>query len=125
MPIFKHTNRTLTHTEQELYLHPRSGASWEGFAIEETIKAVQPDEAYFWATHSGAELDLLLIKNGRRIGVECKRVDAPRLTPSMRTALADLELSELLLVYPGPHPYPLTEQIRAIPLANLAENTVP
>jgi predicted AAA+ superfamily ATPase len=110
-------------TEQELYLHPRSGASWEGFAIEETIRAVQPDEAYFWATHSGAELDLLLIKNGRRIGVECKRVDAPRLTPSMRTALADLELSELLVVYPGPHPYPLTEQIRAIPLANLAENS--
>jgi predicted AAA+ superfamily ATPase len=108
-------------TEQELLLHPRSGASWEGFAIEETIKAVLPDEAYFWATHSGAELDLLLIKNGQRIGVECKWVDAPRLTPSMRIADEDLGLSKLLVIYPGPHPYVLAENISAIPLARLAE----
>lgn len=110
-------------TEQELYLHPCSGASWEGFAIEETIKLARPDEAYFWATHSGAELDLLLIKNGRRIGVECKRVDAPRLTAPMRTALTDLELSELLVLYPGPIPYPLSNKIRVIPLASLAEKS--
>jgi predicted AAA+ superfamily ATPase len=107
-------------TEKELLLHPRSGASWEGYAIEETIKALAPDEAYFWATHSGAELDLLLIKNGRRIGVECKRVDAPRLTRSMRTAVNDLELSNLLVIYPGALPYPLAENIHAIPLSSLA-----
>jgi uncharacterized protein len=106
----------------ELLLHPRSGASWEGYAIEETIKALSPDEVYFWATHSGAELDLLLIKDGRRIGVECKRVDAPRLTPSMRAALADLELSRLLVIYPGPHPYPLSDNVYAVPLSSLASS---
>jgi hypothetical protein len=107
-------------SEQELLLHPRSGASWEGFVIEELIKAISPDEAYFWGTHSGAELDLLLLKDGKRIGVECKRMDAPRLTPSMRAAIHDLELSKLLVIYPGPKPYPLTENIQVIPLASLA-----
>ena len=107
-------------TEQELLLHPRSGASWEGFVIEEVLKAVSPDEAYFWSTHSGAELDLLLLKDGKRIGVECKRVDAPRLTPSMRTAVHDLELSKLIVIFPGSKPYPLTENIQVIPLASLA-----
>lgn len=107
-------------TEQELLLHPRSGASWEGFVIEEVVKAASPDEVYFWGTHSGAELDLLLLKDGRRIGVECKRMDAPRLTPSMRAALHDLELSQLLVIYPGAKPYPLAEHIQVIPLASLA-----
>jgi len=108
-------------SEQELAVHPRSGASWEGYAIEETIKAVEPEQVYFWATHAGAELDLLLIKNGKHIGVECKRVDAPRLVPSMRLALQDLELDRLLVLYPGPHPYPLAGKISAIPLASLVE----
>lgn len=107
-------------TEQELLLHPRSGASWEGFVIEEMIKATAPDEVYFWGTHSGAELDLLLIKDGRKIGVECKRIDAPRLTPSMRIAMQDLELSDLLVIYPGSKPYSLAEKIKAIPLSSLA-----
>jgi len=110
-------------SEQELAIHPRSGASWEGYVIEEVIKVAKPDEAYFWATHSGAELDLLLIKNGRRIGVECKRMDAPRLTPSMRIALQDLQLDSLLVIYPGLHPYPLGEKTRAIPLVSLAESS--
>jgi predicted AAA+ superfamily ATPase len=110
-------------SKQELGLHPRSGASWEGYVIEETIKAVAPEEAYFWATHSGAELDLLLIKNGQRIGVECKRMDAPRLTPSMSIALQDLQLDRLVVLYPGPHSYQLDEKIIVLPLANLAENT--
>ena len=75
----------------DLESHPKVGASWEGYAVEEVLKSFRPDEAYFWATHNGAELDLLLFKNGRRIGVECKRADAPRLTPSMRVALSGLE----------------------------------
>jgi len=109
-------------TEQELLLHPRSGASWEGYVIEEVIKATLPDEAYFWGTHSGAELDLLLIKNGKRIGTECKRMDAPRLTPSMRSAFTDLGLSKLLVIYPGPHSYTLAENIQTVPLKLLAES---
>lgn len=106
----------------DLYNHPKSGASWEGYAIEETIKAIEPDEMFFWATHSGAELDLLLIKDGQRIGIECKRSDAPRLTPSMHIAVDTLELSRLLVIYPGPIPYTLSDKIHALPLSSLAEN---
>ncbi len=109
-------------TEQELLLHPRSGASWEGFVIEEIIKATSPEEVFFWGTHSGAELDLLMIKDGEKIGVECKRVDAPRLTPSMQTAMNDLQLSTLLVIYPGTKRYALAENIRTVPLSSLAEN---
>lgn len=107
-------------TENDLLLHPRSGASWEGFVIEEVIKASVPDEVYFWGTHSGAELDLLIFKDGRKVGVECKRVDAPRLTPSMRSAIQDLGLSTLLVIYPGMRSYSLGENIKTVPLANLA-----
>lgn len=107
-------------TDVELHTHPRSGASWEGYVIEELIKSVEPDEAWYWATHNGSELDLLLIKDGKRIGVECKRVDAPRLTPSMRTAMQDLELDRLLVVYPGNLAYPLAENITTIPLSSIA-----
>lgn len=111
-------------TEMDLYNHPKSGASWEGYAIEETIKAFEPDEVFFWATYSGAELDLLLIKNGQRIGVECKRVDAPHLTPSMRTAFDTLELSKLLVIYPGSLSYPLDEKIQAVPITTLAKGAL-
>lgn len=99
-----------------LELHPKVGASWEGYAVEEILKACQPDEAYFWATHGGAELDLLMMKRGRRIGVECKRADAPTLTSSMRIALADLKLDELHVVYPGHRRYPLARDVDAVPL---------
>ena len=72
--------------EGELLRHPKCGASWEGYVVEEVLRATEPDAAHFWATHQGAELDLLLTVRGKRYGVECKRVDAPRLTPSMRIA---------------------------------------
>lgn len=108
-------------SDGELALHPRVGASWEGYVIEEIIKATRPDEVYFWSTYSGAELDLLLIKDQRRIGVECKRMDAPKLTPSMRTAMQDLELDRLVVVYPGLQPYPLAEGISVLPLARAIE----
>ncbi len=111
-------------TEKDLNLHPRSGASWEGFVIEEVIKAVNPDEVYFWGAHSGAELDLLLFKDGKRIGVECKRMDAPRITPSMKAAMQDLDLSELIVLYPGAKPYSLTEKIKVIPLSELMNNQI-
>ncbi len=99
--------------------HPKVGASWEGFAIEEVLKALRPDEAYFWATHQGAEVDLLLFKHGCRIGVECKRADAPTLTASMRIAFSDLKLDRMYVVYPGDQRYPLADNIEAIPLAGL------
>jgi len=109
------------HSELDLYTHPKIGASWEGYAIEETIKAVHPDEAYFWGTHNGAELDLLLVKDGKRIGVECKRKDAPRLTPSMKIAMDDLGLDRLIVFYPGEKAYPLAERIEVMPLIRLAD----
>ena len=107
--------------DRDLLAHPKCGASWEGYAIEETLKVVQPDEAYFWATHQGAELDLLLIKDGRRLGVEIKRMDAPVLTPSMRIALDDLKLDQLLVLYPGKTPYTLAERVTVMPLSILAK----
>jgi predicted AAA+ superfamily ATPase len=99
--------------------HPRSGASWEGFALEQVLRIAAPDEAYFWATHNGAELDLLLIKDGRRVGVEFKRADAPGMTTSMKIAMQDLQLDRLYVVYPGEQRYALTERIEAVPLAAL------
>ena len=107
--------------ERDLLTHPKSGASWEGYVVEEVFKAVEPDEAYFWATHAGAELDLMLLKDGHRLGVECKRVDAPRLTPSMRIALEDLGLDHLVVIYPGLRAYPLADRVSVIPLAQLAQ----
>jgi len=107
-------------SEVDLQSHPKSGASWEGYAIEETLKVVEPEGAYFWATHQGAELDLLLLKSGRRYGVEMKRQDAPSLTPSMRSALADLRLDHLTVLYPGSRPYDLAERVSVVPLADLA-----
>lgn len=109
-------------TEKDLLSHPKSGASWEGYAIEEVLKVVGPKEAYFWATHTGAELDLLLMLQGRRIGVEVKRQDAPRLSPSMRIAMADLGLDQLTVLYPGKAVYDLADRVRVVPLASMAEN---
>jgi predicted AAA+ superfamily ATPase len=103
-------------SEEELLSHPKAGASWEGYVIEETLRAVEPDEAYFWATHDGAEIDLMMFKDGRMLGVECKREDAPRLTPSMRIALEDLQLEQIAVVYPGSRPYSLGERVRVVPL---------
>jgi predicted AAA+ superfamily ATPase len=102
---------------RDLEFHPKVGASWEGYAVEEILKKIVPDEAYFWGTHGGAELDLLLFVQGKRIGVECKRQDAPTLTASMRTALVDLGLDELLVVYPGTRSYTLEKRVRVVPLS--------
>lgn len=106
-------------SDKELLEHPKVGASWEGYAIENVINALQPEAAFHWATHGGAELDLLLLKAGRRIGVEFKRADAPRMTPSMRAALQDLALDRLLVVYPGTQGFPLGDGVHASPLTEL------
>ncbi len=111
-------------SEGDLLAHPGCGSSWEGYVIEEALSAIQPDEAYFWATHNGAELDLLLLKNGKRIGLECKRADAPRITPSIKIALADLELDRLLVIYPGNRCYSLAERVEALPLTELISGNI-
>jgi uncharacterized protein len=105
--------------QRDLEHHPKVGASWEGYAVEEILKALRPDDAYFWATHNGAEIDLVLFRRGRRIGIECKRTDAPTLTASMRIALFDLKLDELNVVYPGEKRYSLAKKIEVVPLAEL------
>lgn len=107
------------HTEKELLTHPRIGASWEGFVIEPVLAAEPHDEAFFWATHQGAEIDLVLRRSGRLYGIECKFVDAPRLTPSIRNALADVDLAAVTVIYPGHRRYPLSERVEAVPLAAL------
>ena len=106
-------------TKTNLFHHPKLGASWEGYVVEEVIRAVEPDEIYFWATHNGAEIDLVMIKNGKTYGVECKRMDAPRLTPSMRSAVKELKLTRLAVVYPGTVQYPLAPNIAAVPVESI------
>ncbi len=95
---------------------PRCGASWEGFVLESLHNALMPEEAYFWATHTGAELDALFVRDGRRLGIEIKRADAPRLTPSMRHAMTDLQLDLLWVIYPGNRAYSLADRVEALPL---------
>jgi uncharacterized protein len=104
------------HSSTELDRHPKLGASWEGFVIEQILTQVQPAEAYYWRTQAGAELDLLLMHHGKRIGIEVKYGDAPTLTPSMRSACADLKLAKLLVVYPGLQRYQLAKNVEVMPL---------
>ena len=105
----------------ELPMHPRYGASWEGFALEQTLVALGPRDAYFYATQRGAELDLLLLRRGRRWGFEFKCTDAPRTTRAMHVAIDDLGLEHLWVVYPGSVRYPITDRITAMPLVEVNE----
>ena len=104
---------------RELSAHPRYGASWEGFALEQTLLAHGERDAYFYATHRGAELDLLLLRRGRRWGFEFKCTDAPRTTKSMHVVIDDLGLEHLWVVYPGDREYPLADAITALPLQKI------
>jgi len=107
--------------EKALHSHPKLGASWEGFVIEQILASEPRDEVFFWATHQGAEIDLLLRRGDRLLGVECKRADVPRLTPSIRIALQDLRLERVAVIYPGTKRYPLGDRVEAVPLNTLAE----
>ncbi|MBI5851013.1 MAG: ATP-binding protein [Planctomycetes bacterium] len=109
-------------TANELLGHTRCGASWEGFVLEEVLRCVRPDAEYFWATHAGAELDLLLFRGGKRLGVAIKRVDAPGMTKSMAIAREDLHLDALAVVYPGPQRYAIEDGVEAVPLRELEQN---
>ena len=107
--------------KKDLFSHPKCGASWEGYVIEEVLKNANPDEQYFWRTHNGAEIDLVVVKDGRIFGVECKWIDAPRLTPSMRIAKDDLKLEKIIVVYPGKRRYEIAKNIHAIPLQEISD----
>ncbi len=98
--------------------HPRLGASWEGFALEQVLRRLRLDQAWFWATHSGAELDLLILAGARRYGVEFKFNAAPVVTKSMHSALNDLGLAHLWVVHPGPNSFPAHEKITMLTLAD-------
>lgn len=96
--------------------HPKIGASWEGYVIEQVLQIVRPSEAYFWATHNGGEIDLLFLQGGKKYGVEVKFNEAPKITRSMRSALTGLNLAHLWVIYPGEYAYPVNEKISVLPL---------
>ena len=106
---------------KNLLSHPKLGASWEGFVIEQLLKMEPHDEVFFWATHQGAEIDLILRRGDDLYGVECKRADSPRITPSIRIALNDLNLKHVFVIYPGIQRFPLASQVEAVPLQALSK----
>jgi predicted AAA+ superfamily ATPase len=112
---------------EELESHPKVGASWEGFVIEQLVRhtGARPDECFFWATHAGAELDLLLVRGRQRRGFEIKRSSAPRTTKSMHIALEDLKLTTLDVIHAGDSTFPMTERIRAVSANRLIEDVDP
>ena len=101
--------------------HPKVGASWEGFAVEQVLRTFEPAQPYFWSTHSGAELDLLFLHKGQRLGFEIKFTEAPKLTLSMRRAKEELRLDHLWVVHPGEHGFPMEPGITAVPLTLLGD----
>jgi len=101
---------------RQLEGHPVVGGSWEGFVIEQMLARLPNANAYYWRTQAGAEVDLLLFLKGRRIGIEIKRADAPTMTPSIASALRDLELHRLLVIYPGSKRYRLRAEVEVMAL---------
>lgn len=99
--------------------HPKLGAFWEGFALEEVLRHYEVPHAYFWRTQTGAELDLLIHDQGKKLGFEFKYTERPQMTPSMRIALSDLKLDHLTVVYPGPHSFELDTQVSVMSLRDL------
>jgi predicted AAA+ superfamily ATPase len=107
--------------ESDLDAHPKLGSFWEGFSLEEICRSFQatPEECYFWKTQSGAELDLLILKNGKKLGFEIKYTDRPQITRSMRIAFQDLKLDHLYVIYPGKESFFLDTHITACGLSVL------
>ena len=108
-------------SQKSLLSHPKVGASWEGFVIEQVLRTEQHDEAFFWGTHQGAEVDLVLRRGSDLFGVECKRADVPRGTRSIRIALEDLGLKGVAVLYPGTKRFPIAEHVEAVPLQSIAD----
>lgn len=101
--------------------HPKVGASWEGFALAQTIRRLgaQPEECFFWATHAGAELDLMVVRGSKKIGIEFKKTSSPRVTPSMKSAMENLKLQKIYVVHAGEDSFPVTLNIDAVALKKL------
>lgn len=120
-----HTLLTLER-KKDVLSHPKLGASWEGFALEEVIRCgrLREDEVFFWGVHTGAELDLVFKKKGKLYGAEVKYIQAPSLTPSMRSALTELSLEHLWVIYPGKEKYRLNQNVTVIPLGKLNNITI-
>jgi predicted AAA+ superfamily ATPase len=115
------------NSAREIDVHPKVGASWEGFALNAVASRLQaqPEECFFWATHSGAELDLMVIRGNRRLGFEFKRSTTPSVTRSMHTAIQDLRLRRLWVVHAGERVFDLGRRIRAVPLPRILEELEP
>ncbi len=113
--------------QADLDAHPKCGASWEGFVIEQVVSRLgaKHDECHFWATHAGAELDLLIVRGRRRLGFEIKRTGSPSVTPSMRHAAADLRLDELTVIHAGDRTFPLSRKIRAVAFERILKDLHP
>jgi predicted AAA+ superfamily ATPase len=109
------------HNMHSLLGHPKVGASWDGYVLEQIHQIARPREVYFWATHGGAELDFLLIQGGRRYGIEVKYSEAPKITKSMRIAQEDLSLEHLWVIYMGEHSYPVDDIITMWPIQRISE----
>ena len=107
------------HSFDALSGHPKLGSSFEGFAIEQLLSGLDTRSASFWATHGGAELDLLVTIAGKRYGFECKYGDAPGTTRAMRVAIDDLQLARLWIMYPGHEAYELDETISVVPAKHI------
>ena len=114
-------------TRRDLESHPKVGASWEGFAINAVIRQLRarPEECFFWATHAGAELDLLVVRGRKRLGFEIKRTTSPKFTPSMRIALSDLRLDRLDVIHAGEETFAMREKVRAVALGRLLDDLKP
>jgi len=114
-------------SQRDLEGHPKLGASWEGFLIDQIVTHIraEPDEAFFWATHTGAEIDLVVVRGRIRRGFEIKRTSAPAVTPSMRSALKDLDLESIDVIHAGDHTFPMHERIRAVSASRLLTDIEP
>lgn len=114
-------------SKQDLEGHPKVGASWEGFVMAEVARVLgaRREEMYFWATHAGAELDLLIVRGSRRLGFEIKRTTAPSMTRSMRSTLDTLELERLDVIHAGEQTFPLADGVRAVSFGRMEEDLEP
>lgn len=114
-------------TQEDLPSHPKVGASWEGFVLSELVSRLgaRPEETFFWATHAGAELDLLVVRGQRRVGFEIKRTSAPASTRSMHAARTTLGLDRIDVIHAGEHTFPLGDELRAVAFGRIFEDVEP